>query len=82
MNSPQPQPGSISPFIRVLAWILLICIALGAAVTIYGIVTAKSAEASKLAWTGLALILVVAPLFGYAAIKGRAPPWFASRDNL
>lgn len=82
MSSPELHPGRISPFIRVLAWILLVCSLLGAAGMAYTIATVEGPEATKIAWLMLALILLMAPLWAYAAIKGRAPRWIVSAETL
>jgi hypothetical protein len=76
MTSANPQSGKISPFIRALAWILVVCSALGAAGMVFLLVTAKNSSDTKVAWQLLALIVLMTPLWAYAAIKGRAPRWF------
>ncbi len=82
MSAPAPEPGRISTLSRILAWILVVCSVLVAAGMVFQLFTSKNSSTTEIAVLFLALILLMAPLFGFAAIKGRAPRWLSSVETM
>jgi hypothetical protein len=82
MATSPDNPGKISTFSRVLAWILLALNLLVLATCLY--FALESGRTSNLGITVPMLILIALStlLFGFAAITGRSPRWLSSIDTM